>query len=203
MTKSDAPHIVMVGTALSGRGGMSSVTASYREHGLFDRASIRYLETHREASVFFKLWLVLRGLVSLFSLLARGRVACLHIHTASGVSFWRKSLFALQGRLFGCPVIMHIHGGEFLEFFRRCPSLLRDYIRWTLEGSASVVVLSETWRDRLSEISGRLNTVIIPKPRSPFRKSPQIRCQAVCTLYFWVGSKLPKGCLNYANRSLE
>lgn len=157
-------HVVMVGTALEGRGGMSSVVASYRAQGLFDRAKVFYIETHREVSALGKLGLVFGGLLRLLRLLLTGRVALIHIHAASGVSFWRKSLFAVLGRLFHRPVIVHIHGGEFLEFYRGCSPFGRWFVRWVLEGAARVVVLSNTWAQRVGEISPRLRVAVVANP---------------------------------------
>jgi glycosyltransferase involved in cell wall biosynthesis len=154
----------MIGTALQGRGGMSSVVATYQQQGLFEAAHVHYLEVHREVSGLQKALLVLHGLWALLGLLVRGEVGLLHIHTASGVSFWRKSLFATLGRLFGRPVLMHVHGGEFVEFYARTPALGRWWIRWVLEGAARVLVLSDTWQQRMQKVSGRLHTEALANP---------------------------------------
>lgn len=163
-TPSAQKWVVMVGTALEGRGGMSSVVATYRQQGLFDRAHVKYLQVHDEVSGLGKALLVWRGVLALLGWLLTGQVALLHIHTASGVSFWRKSVFALLGRVFACPVIVHVHGGEFLEFYQRSSPLGRWFVRWTLEGAARVLVLSDTWRQRLQTISPRLRLDVVANP---------------------------------------
>lgn len=156
--------VVMVGTALEGRGGMSSVVANYRQQGFFERAGIRYLEAHRELSGFGKARLMVTSLLRLWLWLLSGQVALLHVHTASGISFWRKSLFALSGRLFSIPVIMHIHGGEFMAFYGHSPAPARWLIRFVLEGASRVAVLSVSWQHRLEGISKRLRFVVLPNP---------------------------------------
>jgi glycosyltransferase involved in cell wall biosynthesis len=156
--------VVMVGTALEGRGGMSSVIASYRQHGLFEHASVHYVEAHREVPGISKAFLALSGLFSIVRLLIFGRVALLHIHAASGISFWRKALFSTLAHSFGRPVIFHIHGGEFLEFFHRSSVVGRWLIRWHLEGAVRVIVLSKIWEERLREISPSLHLISLPNP---------------------------------------
>lgn len=156
--------IVMVGTALEGRGGMSSVVASYQQNGFLDRAQVHYVEAHREVPVRRKVLLALSGLSRLARLLVSGRVSLVHIHVASGISFWRKSLYASLARLFGRPVILHIHGGSFLEFFYQCPAPARWLIRWQLEGAARVIVLSPTWEETVRQISPRLHFEVLPNP---------------------------------------
>lgn len=154
----------MVGTALQGRGGMSSVVAAYHAAGLFRRVPVRYIEAHREISALGKFWLVLRGLWGFFGMLLRGEVRALHVHAASGISFWRKLLFIWLGRWFSCPVIVHLHGGEFIEFFRRCSPLQQAIVRDALERADRVAVLSATWRERIGEISRGLRVEILPNP---------------------------------------
>lgn len=156
--------VVMVGTALCGRGGMSSVVATYQAAGLFGRVPVRYIEAHREVSSFGKLWLVAFGLTQLLGLLLSDKVALLHVHAASGVSFWRKRLFIRLGQLFSRPVIIHLHGGEFLKFYRDCSARQQRLVRRTLESADRVVVLSWTWRDRIREISECLRIVVLPNP---------------------------------------
>ena len=70
---------------------MSSVTASYRDAGLFERCRVVYLASHVEGGKLDKLRAMLGSLLQLWGLLLAGRVRLVHVHTASGVSFWRKS----------------------------------------------------------------------------------------------------------------
>lgn len=164
MSASPRRCVVMIGTALGGRGGMSSVAAAYSAAGLFARVPVCYIEAHREVSVLGKLWLVVSGLAQLFGMLISGKVALLHVHAASGISFWRKRLFIRLGKIFSRPVVVHLHGGEFLEFYRSCSARQQTLVRRTLESADRVIVLSSTWRDRLGEISDRLHTVVLPNP---------------------------------------
>lgn len=158
--------VVMIGTALDGRGGMSSVVASYRAAGLFEQVPVRYIEAHREISTLGKIWLVTAGLTRLCRMLLQHQVRLIHVHAASGASFWRKLLFVRLGKLFSRPVILHLHGGEFLEFYRGCPAWQKKLVRRALESADRVVVLSSTWRDRIRKISEHMRIAVLPNPVS-------------------------------------
>ena len=157
-------YIVMIGNALDGRGGMSSVVATYQAGGLFDQCAIIYLPSHADGTHLHKLKTALASLHELAMLLFKGQVALVHIHGASGKSFWRKSLYILLSFALRCPVIFHLHGGGFRGFFRHSPVLAQKAIRRILERCARVIVLSQAWADAAHDISPRIKTSILANP---------------------------------------
>ena len=90
--------VVMLGTDERTRGGISAVVGVLRRQGLFERWQARYIATHCDGSAWRKLAdrcpCLARGR---WACCVRGRVALMHIHTASGPSFWRKSMFVAAG----------------------------------------------------------------------------------------------------------
>lgn len=50
-----------------------------------------------------------------------------------------------MGRLFGIPVIVHLHGGGFKDFYDASSSWSKYYIRLVLNMANSIVVLSNYW----------------------------------------------------------
>lgn len=70
-----------------------------------------------------------------------------HIHAASGTSFWRKRRYikALGER--ADKVILHIHGGGFIDFWDRCTLSQKECISSTFAAVGKVVVLSSEWID--------------------------------------------------------
>jgi glycosyltransferase involved in cell wall biosynthesis len=98
------------------------------------------------------------------------RPAMVHLHTASRGSFARKSILAWISRCATVPVVMHIHGAGFMEFYSRSPRLLQFYIRLTLQGADAVIALGETWAGALRQIAPSARIAVISnavEPRTP------------------------------------
>lgn len=161
----------MLGTAFATRGGVSAVVAIYRQAGLFDRWPVIYLDTHCDGSRLAKFVVALGALVRFLALVAAGRVAAVHVHGASGASFWRKSVFLLAAYACRRPVLFHLHGGGFWAFSQRIGPLGRCFVRALLDRAAVVVVLSNQWRETIARLSDNrrvrviVNPVQLPPPR--------------------------------------
>jgi glycosyltransferase involved in cell wall biosynthesis len=154
--------IVMVGPSTSSQGGIASVVMSWKNAGLFERWPITYLETHVEGNKLDKLRVGTSALLRLLFLLASNRVACVHLHVARRVSFWRKSVFALTALVLRRPVLLHIHSGGFPTFYHdECNWLQQRFIRFVLGRADQLIVLSKVWHEILRPISiNRRITVI-------------------------------------------
>jgi glycosyltransferase involved in cell wall biosynthesis len=158
-------RIVMLGTAPDTRGGIAAVLAAYREAGLFERWPIEYLATHCEGGAAAKLFAAARALWRFAALLAAERRVVLHVHCASRASFWRKALFMALAHAARCPVIFHLHGGGFAQFYEsECGALRRWLVRRLLDRAACVIALSERWRNWLAQVSANPRLVCIPNP---------------------------------------
>jgi glycosyltransferase involved in cell wall biosynthesis len=161
--KAPAPRILMVGTALEGKGGVAAVVSVLRKHGLFERERVRYIATHREGSKAVKA----KGAVSGFwhTLLAcfSQHPAVVHVHAASRASFVRKSIVLLIARLAGCKTIFHLHGGGFRQFATvEAGTLMRRWIRHTLEASSVVITLSNGWAGFVRGFAPKARVMVVP-----------------------------------------
>jgi glycosyltransferase involved in cell wall biosynthesis len=153
----------MVGTALEGKGGVAAVVSVLRQHGLFERERVRYVATHREGSKAVKA----KGAVSGFwhTLLAcfSQHPAVVHVHAASRASFVRKSIVLLIARLAGCKTIFHLHGGGFRQFATvEAGTLMRRWIRHTLEASSVVITLSNGWAGFVRGFAPKARVMVVP-----------------------------------------
>lgn len=147
------------------KGGISAVVDVYREAGLFSRWPIRYLGTVMSGSAARKVRVCVAALAEFSSLLVRGRMQLLHAQTSSRASFWRKSLFIVLAFTARRPVIVHLHGSEFEQFYtNECGPLRRRYISWILNRTSRVVVLSSQWAAFVRKIAPRANVVRIFNP---------------------------------------
>ncbi len=158
-------QIVMLGTAFETKGGISSVVNAYRAGGLFERWPVRYLATHQEGGALSKSALAAASFLRFAGLILTRRVAAVHVHSASRASFWRKSPFLLLAFLSARPVIFHLHGGGFREFFERdCGPLGRAWVRTVLRKAAHVFVLSPRWAAWVRTVAPTTRLQVIPNP---------------------------------------
>ncbi|WP_116996122.1 glycosyltransferase family 4 protein [Desertimonas flava] len=128
---------------------------------LWSSWNVRHIATHRDGSLFVRCVAFARALPRFLSALA-ARPSLVHIHMASGGSFFRKSVLMWLARVVHVPVVLHIHGGEFHQFHARLPRLMRRYVRATLEASSLVIALGEIWAHRLARLAPRARIVVLP-----------------------------------------
>ncbi|HET7729815.1 MAG TPA: glycosyltransferase family 4 protein [Usitatibacter sp.] len=165
LTRAARRRIVMVGSALEVRGGVSAVAAVYRDAGLFERWDAVYLATHCDGGAHRKLARAARAWLAFAGMLLAARVALLHVHLNSGASFWRKALFAIPARALAVPYVLHVHCGRFDAFVReRCGLPGRALARWLLEGAAATIALSEPAAEELRRLAPAARVEVIPNP---------------------------------------
>jgi glycosyltransferase involved in cell wall biosynthesis len=153
----------MVGTALEGKGGVAAVVSVLRRDGLFERERVRYVATHREGSKADKAKGALSGFWNTVLACVGQHPAVVHVHAASRASFVRKSIVLLIARLAGCKTIFHLHGGGFRQFATvEAGTLMRHWIRHTLEASSVVITLSNGWADFLHAFAPKSRVVVVP-----------------------------------------
>lgn len=157
--------IVMLGTSVSTKGGVSAVINAYARAGLFDRWPVVHIATHADGSRWLKARIALSALIVFVGLLIRGRVAFVHVHAASDASFWRKAGFVLLAFAAHIPAVFHLHGGGFLEFYhRRFGGVRRWLIRFVLDHADTIVVVSDQWREKLYGLTKNQNLIVIVNP---------------------------------------
>jgi glycosyltransferase involved in cell wall biosynthesis len=161
--KAPAPRILMVGTALEGRGGVAAVVSVLRDHGLFERERVRYVATHRDGSTAVKAKGAVTGFWHTILACLGQHPAVVHVHAASRASFVRKSIVLLVARLAGCKTIFHLHGGGFRQFATvEAGALMRRWIRHTLEASSVVITLSNGWAGFVRGFAPRARVTVVP-----------------------------------------
>ncbi|MFC5550672.1 glycosyltransferase family 4 protein [Massilia aerilata] len=161
--KHSAPRVLMVGTALEGRGGVAAVISVLRQDGLFERERVRYVATHREGSAAVKARSALSGFWQTLLACFSRRPSVVHVHAASGASFLRKSIVLLIARLAGCKTIFHLHGGGFRQFATvEAGALMRRWIRHTLEASSVVITLSNGWAGFVRGFAPGSRVAVVP-----------------------------------------
>ncbi|MEW6370580.1 MAG: glycosyltransferase family 4 protein [Pseudomonadota bacterium] len=161
--KARAPRILMVGTALDGRGGVAAVVSVLRASGLFEREAVHYVSTHRDGGPLAKLGHAGAGLFATLRACLRHRPAIVHAHASTGASFVRKSLVLLVARASGCKTIVHLHGGTFRHYaLERSGAPMRRWIRHTLERSSLVIALTDSWAAFVRGFAPQARVAVVP-----------------------------------------
>ncbi len=141
-------RILMLGEALERPGGVVTVEKATLSSAP-DRLAFHHIATLPPDGRFGqvrKFLTLLKAMAALTFRLAAEPVDVVHIHVSMGASIPRKCLLARIAFLFGKPVVMHTHGGEFAKQFPAMPKALRAFVAGTFRRCDAVITLAETWR---------------------------------------------------------
>ncbi len=155
--------IIHVTPSLADKGGIASVVSTYSESTLASRYRLVVCETVRGSGI----GRVARGGIGVLRAAARvlGTRGCLvHVHMSSGGSFWRKTVVLWVARLAGRRSILHLHGSRFHAWAEGGSRLRAMAVRRVFGWPDAVIVLSESWRDRVCGFSGRCDGMVVPNP---------------------------------------
>jgi glycosyltransferase involved in cell wall biosynthesis len=137
-----------IATGLDGKGGIATVL-NVLNTGFFQHWNMRLIKTHTGQTIFFGLnrfFIFLSSFIKLLTYLTFYKVGIVHIHMASRGSYIRKSLMVRVTKFFSAKVILHLHGGEFQEFYNtECNAVKQRHIRQTFDLVDAVIVLSTQW----------------------------------------------------------
>jgi glycosyltransferase involved in cell wall biosynthesis len=171
--------IVMIGSDLAVRGGVSAMVNVCVAQGLFERWDAVYLGSHCDGTAWQKLRQALRAWFKFMAMLLRREVALLHVHLNSDASFWRKAAFVVPARMLGVPYVLQVHCGHFVDFYReRLKPRGQRFLRGMLRDATRVVALSEGARAALTFIEPGLEMDVVPNPvavpawQAPLTQSP-------------------------------
>lgn len=156
--------VLTVGPSLNTLGGMASVLQIYDQY----IPGFRLIASNSPKGTF-------TGIFSLFNVLLRlpierlrGR-KILHVHSASGKSFLRKTLIMAAAKLLGYKIIFHSHSGYVLDFY----SVLGiKRVKRILSLASSIVVLSDYWANYyrntfdFKNVNVLYNPIAVPKSTS-------------------------------------
>lgn len=149
-------RVLTVGPSLKTLGGMASVLQIYDEY----IPGFRHVASNSRKGTLAGIFSLMHTLVRLPIERMRGR-RILHIHSASGKSFIRKSLIMAAGRIFGYKIIFHSHSGYVLKFFS---DLGIKRVRRILSMASAIVVLSDSWTDYYRNTFGFNNVYVLHNP---------------------------------------
>lgn len=160
--------VLMIGAARNMKGGISTVINSYYETGLDELVDLEYVETLVEGNNLKKIIFGLKAVIKYLFIIKNYDI--IHIHMASRGSFFRKSIFVLIAKIFKKKIILHIHGAEFMVFYKNeCIKIIKKYVIFIFNIADKIIALSDQWKSNLTEIVDNnkivviRNSILIPK----------------------------------------
>lgn len=128
------------------RGGIGQVLWSYRNY-VFE--NFKFIENSRKSNAFINLFVAFVAMIKMMvKLLIDKEISIVHIHTASGVSFFRSTIFLKIAKIFRKKVVMHIHGGGFADYYKGHS----NFVTKNLKRCDKIIALSKNWVDFCASI---------------------------------------------------
>lgn len=143
------------------KGGIAAVVNGYRGSQLEKDYNIIYVESYKDGGKFTKLLKGICGYIHFAKVLLFDRPDLVHIHSSFGPSFYRKLPFIYMASWAGVPIINHIHGADFDEFYVNASDKKKKLIKKVYGKCNRLIALSEEWKERLSQIVPAVRIVII------------------------------------------
>lgn len=186
-----APLIVMAGPMPPAIGGMASVVQDLCASSLRESFVIETFDTAKSTPTDRS---VVTAVMARFALWQRwwaqlhaGSPVIAHIHTCSGLSFFLDAMLLWIARMRGARVVLHVHGGNFDRFIESLDPLRRWFVRASARGAALVIVLSETWRERLQPLLPGAQLRVIENA-VPLRAAASVAQRAAPPLILFLGA---------------
>jgi glycosyltransferase involved in cell wall biosynthesis len=184
-------------------GGVTAVITGLRDAGLSDGADLTEIWTTRwDDPAPLQLLNAVRAFVALLWALVRRRVDLVHVHVSTGGSTIRKAIFARTARLYGVPVVAHLHSGDLERWCAASPR--HEAIARSLLGGARVVLVTAPAWAEYPKRYGATDVRVVPNGLSRAavaalgrvrdrRSAPIIRKDEPVVLYYgrWVDLKGP------------
>lgn len=183
-TDLDAPLVLVLGPSPTMTGGMAAVVGQHVDtsFGPRYRTALFPITTSPRSSEWFpgKVYRHLRHWQALKRVIRRSRPWIVHIHTCSGVSFFRSLIDMKTARRMGCLAVLHIHGAAFDKFYEDAGPLRRRWIRNGLTDADAVITLSQNWRNKILKMAPAARAVVIENAVAGPPQVPARRRRGTC-----------------------
>ncbi len=158
---SDKIKVLMVGPDRGVHGGISALVNSYYEAGLQTKVELKYIGTMKEGGKFKKL--LVAGLAFFKFAINVGHYDIVHVNFSSDSSFMRKSLFIKSAKRHGKKILLHQHGGDFINYYEnQISEKRRRYVREILDMGDIMLVLTESWREFFGGLTDKSKIEVMP-----------------------------------------
>lgn len=134
------------------KGGIAAVISGYYGSVLEKDYDIIYVESYKDGGKFSKMFKAIDGYLHFAKVLFIDKPDLIHIHSSFGPSFYRKLPFIYMASWARKPIINHIHGADFDEFYVTASEKKRKQVKKAYNKCSVLIALSAEWKERLLQI---------------------------------------------------
>jgi glycosyltransferase involved in cell wall biosynthesis len=132
---------------------MWAVAENFLENDYYkQQTNVQYIATATNGSVVCRLWKMISGYFKILYVLCTKKIDIVHIHMAEKGSTFRKGIVILFSRIFNCKVVVQLHAGPFMSWYRTQSVLKKGIIRYILNKPDKLLVLGEYWKKEMAAI---------------------------------------------------
>lgn len=150
--------VLMIGPGEGVIGGISTLTETLVPV-LKQHIDLNYLPTVRNRPIsesgklsFRNMALTVSQYTRFLVILLRFNPHIIHIHTSQGFAWFKDTFFVLVGKAFRCNVVLHMHGGNFIENYNRNKYFIQRYTCRALCMADAVIEVSTKRKRCLTQI---------------------------------------------------
>lgn len=158
---SNEVNILMAGSSIKVRGGMTTVVESFLQHEFPAPFKLTYIATHTEKNKIYNSFFFIKGLIRIIFFLLVKKPKIVHLHMSERGSFVRKYIIYKISKAFGTKIIVHTHGAEFHQYYLKASPKGKKRIVGMLKNVDKVIALGESWERTLKSIESETDTTII------------------------------------------
>lgn len=161
MMERDRLKVLMIGPDRSVHGGISGVVNNYYDAGLDRMVDLCYIGTMIEGSKVTKLLQAAKAYVRFLAKLPKYDIV--HVNMASDSSYYRKSVFIRTAKRYRKKIVVHQHGGNFPEFYKKeLNGRGKERATKVLSMADVLLVLGTTCREFFETIIDRDKITVLP-----------------------------------------
>ena len=161
--------VIMIGSHLRVTGGITRVVKNYLESGLPRKVDLEYFPTYYASYQFINIiYFFLQYTKLLIKLvLFNQQYDIAHIHMSYKGSFIRKKYIMQILNQKNIPIVLHMHGSQFKDFYNGSTIHKQKQIKDTLNKVSIILALGEQWKEYYQSISKTkvvsLENAVFPK----------------------------------------
>jgi len=139
---------ILTSEGLKGQGGISRMMSYFTE--AMDKDfyyPIKDISSTNGIRSKLRIGYLIYAITKYFFLAMIGKVALIHINLASNGSTYTALVFSYISKMFGIPVIYHLHGCGFKEFYEGLNDKMKNRVLNMFHRSKRILVLGKLWED--------------------------------------------------------